>query len=273
MHLAALFIHPVKSLRGLAVTSAEVDTIGAVGDRRFLVVDPGGNFLTQRTIPAMARIGAFIDGETLTLRREGLGDLRVRRAPDPGAPLTSVRVWKSEGLEAEDCGDAPAEWLSRALEGPCRLVRIGPAFSRQVTKAAARPGDLVDFADACPFLVTSEASLGELNRRIEEKGGGGVPMGRFRPNLVLSGCEPFEEDSWKRLRIGEIVFRSAGPSTRCVITVTDQLTGERGVEPLRTLASFRRDPRDPTDVIFGVNLINESKGGVLRVGDAVTVLE
>jgi len=273
MHLAALFIYPVKSLRGLEVRSAEVDFLGAVGDRRFLVVDPGGNFLTQRTIPRMARIGATLDGPTLTLRCEGLEDLHVRLGPDPAAPLLSVRVWKSEGLRAEDCGDAPAEWLSRALAGPCRLARIGPMFSRQVLKAAARPGDSVGFADACPFLVTSEASLGELNRKIEKAGGGGVPMGRFRPNLVLSGCGPFEEDSWKRLRIGEVVFLSAGPSTRCVITVTDQMTGERGVEPLRTLATFRRDPRDPTDVIFGVNLVNESKSGVLRVGDPVTVLD
>jgi uncharacterized protein YcbX len=273
MHLAALFIHPVKSLRGVAVDSAEVDPLGPVGDRRFLVVDPAGNFLTQRTVPAMARVGAFIDTEALTLSCEGLEDLRVRRGPDPGAPLLSVRVWKSEGLQAEDCGEAPAAWLSRALGGPCRLVRIGPAFTRQVLKKAARPGDEVSFADACPFLVASEASLGEVNRRIREAGAGAVPMGRFRPNLVLAGCRPFEEDSWTRLRIGEVEFRSAGPSTRCVITVTDQMTGERGVEPLRTLASFRRDPAEPSDVMFGVNLLNESKSGVLRVGDPVTVLE
>ena len=98
-------------------------------------------------------------------------------------------------------------------------------------------------------------------------------MGRFRPNLVLAGCRPFEEDSWTRLRIGEVEFRSAGPCSRCVITVTDQLTGERGVEPLRTLASFRRNPDESGDVNFGTNLLNESKSGVLRVGDPVTVLD
>jgi MOSC domain-containing protein len=273
MHLAALFIHPVKSLRGIEVASAEVDALGAVGDRRFLVVDPGGNFLTQRTVPRMALVGAFLDESTLTLRCAGLDDLPVRRSPDPGAPLVSVRVWKSDGLQAEDCGEGPAAWLTRALGGPCRLVRIGAAFSRQILKKAAHPGDLVGFADSCPFLATSEASLGELNRRIAEAGAGAVPMGRFRPNLVLSGCGPFDEDSWTRLRIGEIVFRSAGPCSRCVITVTDQLTGERGVEPLRTLASFRRDPLEPTDVNFGTNLLNETKGGVLRVGDPVTILD
>jgi uncharacterized protein YcbX len=273
MHLAALFIHPVKSLRGLEAASAEIDPLGAVGDRRFLVVDPGGNFLTQRTIPRMAMIGARYDGPTLALACAGFGDIRVRRDPDPGAPIVTVRVWKSEGLSAEDCGEEPAAWLSLVLGGPCRLVRIGPAFIRQVTKKAARPGDLVAFADSCPFMVTSEASLGDLNRRIARAGADGVPMGRFRPNLVLAGCKPFEEDSWKRLRIGEIVFRSAGPCSRCVITVTDQSTGERGVEPMRTLAAFRRDPLQPTEVNFGMNLIHESHAGVLRVGDPVEVLE
>jgi len=273
MHLASLHIHPVKSLRGLEVREAEVDPLGLVGDRRFLVTDPDGNFLTQRTVPRMALVGAFLDAAALTLRCEGHDDLVVRRAADPRAPLLTVNVWRSEDLRAEDCGEAAAEWLSRVLRGPCRLARIGPEFRRQVLKEAARPGDLVTFADACPFLATTEASLGEVNRRIAEAGGVAVPMGRFRPNLVLVGASPFEEDSWTRLRIGDVIFRSAGPSSRCIITVTDQLTGRRGVEPLRTLASFRRDPREPTDVIFGVNLVGESKGGVVRVGDPVTVLE
>jgi|SRR5580658_6243261 MOSC domain-containing protein len=273
MHLAALFIHPVKSLRALAVAAAAIDPLGAVGDRRFIVVDPDGNFMTQRTVPRMALVGAFLDESTLTMRCRGFDDLRVRRSPDPAAPPIAVRVWKSEGLCAEDCGEEPAAWLSRVLQGPCRLARVGPAFMRQVTKKAARPGDLVGFADSCPFLVTSEESLGDLNRRIEVAGGVGVPMDRFRPNLVLAGCKPFEEDGWNRIRIGEIVFRSAGPCTRCVITVTDQLTGERGVEPLRALGAFRRDPAEPSAVNFGMNLVNETKSGVLRVGDPVAVLD
>jgi uncharacterized protein len=197
----------------------------------------------------------------------------VRRDPDPGAPIVPVRVWKNEGLRAEDCGGEAAAWLAGALGTPCRLVRIGPAFARPVKPAAARPGDLVGFADAFPFLVTSEASLGELNRRIEQAGGEAVPMGRFRPNLVVAGCGPFEEDSWTRIRVGGVVFRIGGPCIRCVITTTDQRTGARGAEPLRTLASFRRDPDDPTSVRFGQNLVHESKSGSLRVGDPVVVVE
>jgi uncharacterized protein YcbX len=273
MHLSALNIHPVKSLRGFAVQTADIDALGAVGDRRFLVVDPDGNFLTQRGVARMAQVGAFIDATTLTLRRDGLPDHAVRRGSDPAAPLLKVRVWKSEGLMAEDCGEASEAWLSGALGIECRLVRVGAAFSRPVTKAAAVPGDIHAFADAVPFLVVNEASVEVLNARIVESGGEAVPMDRFRTNLVLSGCAPFAEDSWKRIRIGSIVFRSAGPCARCIITTTDQRTGERGDEPLRTLARFRRDAGEPTHVNFGQNLVHESKTGVLRVGDPVEVLQ
>jgi hypothetical protein len=153
------------------------------------------------------------------------------------------------------------------------MVRIGAAFVRPVKPGPRLPGDRVSFADAYPLLVTTEASLRELNRRISEALGDPVPMNRFRPNLVLSGSEAFAEDTWKRIRIGNVVFRSAGPCARCIMTTTDQTTGQRGHEPLKTLAAFRRDPREPSQVNFGQNLVNETKEGVLTVGDAVEVLE
>jgi uncharacterized protein YcbX len=272
MHLAALHIYPVKSLRGLPVRSAQIDHLGAVGDRRFLVVDPAGVFLTQRSVPRMALVEASLDDSALTLRSAGFGEVRVRRAPDPGARLLSVRVWSSEGLQAEDCGDEPASWLGGVLGTPCRLARIGPAFSRPVNAGRGRPGDLVAFADGYPFLVVSEASLADLNRRIEGAGAPPVPMNRFRPNLVLGGCEPYAEDAWPRFRIGTVVFRAAGSCTRCVITTTDQSTGVRGAEPLRTLARYRRNAAEPNLVDFGQNLVHEVKTGLLAVGDPVEVL-
>ncbi len=247
--------------------------MGAVGDRRFLVVDPTGTFLTQRNIARMARVDAFIDDTSLTLRIQGSPDMVVRRDPDPDARLLSVSVWKSEKLMAEDCGDAAAEWLSLALGMECRLVRAGPAFRRPVTKPLALPDEVTHFADACPFLVTSEASLEELNERILKNGGSPVTMDRFRTNMVLTGCPAFAEDTWNRIRIGDVVFRSLGPSARCIVTTTDQLSGERGVEPLKTLATFRRNPIENSQVIFGQNLVNESKHGMIRVGDAVEVLD
>lgn len=274
MHLSALYLYPVKSLRGCAVTAAEVDALGLVGDRRFLVVDEtDGRFLTQRTLPRMALIATGFGPASLKLSAEGAGSLSVSRLPDPAAPVRNVSVWKSEGLLAEDCGDAPAAWLSDFLKVKCRLVRIGEKFLRPILKPnVAGPGDVVTFADAFPFLVIGEATLADLNDRLEAKGEEALPMNRFRPNLVVSGGEAFAEDNWPRFRIGEIVFRAGGPCARCIMTTTDQFTGVRGKEPLRTLATYRRSPADPTDVNFGQNLIHETKAGTLRVGDEVQLV-
>lgn len=271
MHVTGLFLYPVKSLRGHAVPAAEIDALGFTGDRRFLVVDATGKFMTQRTAPRMACIDARLANGTLTLSAEGAGSVSIPTASDPGASLRTVSVWKSEGLQAEDCGASASAWLSDFLGQPCHLGRIGPKFSRPILKATARPGDTVSFADAYPFLVISEASLAQLNDRIQENHGAPVPMNRFRPNLVVAGCDAFAEDAWTRVQIGDAVFRNGGPCARCIITTTDQLTGERtGKEPLKTLATFRRDLADPTDVNFGINLIHETKRGILRVGDSVT---
>ncbi|WP_415908580.1 MOSC domain-containing protein [Oleiharenicola sp. Vm1] len=271
LRVSGLFIHPVKSCRGIAVAAAEIDALGLVGDRRFLVVDETGKFLTQRTHARMACIATALDPARLTLSAQGAGTVSVPRASDPAAPLRPVTVWKHSALQAEDCGPAAAAWLSEFLGLRCALVRIGPAFERHVLKKAGRPGDLFSFADGAPLLVTGEASLADLNDRIRANGGEPVPMERFRPNLVVSGGTPFAEDDWPVLRIGDVVLRAAGKSDRCIVTTTDQRTGERGKEPLRTLATFRRDPVEPSSVYFGANFINESKRGALQVGDAVVV--
>src|SRR5580698_8217766 len=159
MHVTSLHLHPVKSLRGLSVEAAGVDDLGLVGDRRFLVVEPGGTFLTQRTIPGMARVAALLDGGSLILSSDGFGEIRVRRNPDPEARIAVVQIWRSVGLQAEDCGDAAADWMGNVLKTPCRLVRIGPAFNRPVGASYAKPGDSVAFADGFPLLIVSEASL------------------------------------------------------------------------------------------------------------------
>lgn len=271
-HLTGIFLYPVKGFRGLVPPAAEVDALGLVGDRRFLVIDETGRFLTQRSHARMALVATALAGDTLTISAAGAGAVSVSRASDPSAPLRTVNVWKSEGLLAEDCGEAPAAWVSDFLATRCRLVRIGGRFNRPVLKPAARAGDVVSFADAAPMLLLSEASLADLNDRLVARGGEALPMNRFRPNLVVAGCAAFAEDTWPRFRVGEIVFRAAGPSTRCIVTTTDQLTGERGREPLRTLAAYRRNAADPGDVDFGQNLIHETKHGTLRVGEPVTLL-
>jgi uncharacterized protein len=270
--ITGLFLYPVKSLRGCVVPQAEMDELGLVGDRRFLVVDPQGKHLTQRSLPRMARISTRLADNRLTLSTEESGSFSVPTTSDPAAALRVVSVWNSEGLRAEDCGEKVSAWLSNFLGLTCYLVRIGPAFVRPVLKSTARPGDLVTFADAFPFLLISEASLATLNDRIVENHGEPVPMNRFRPNFVIDGCDAFAEDSWSRVRIGQTVFRNGGPCARCIMTTTDQLTGERGHEPLKTLASFRRDPQEPSSVNFGSNLIHESKHGRVQLGDVVNPL-
>jgi uncharacterized protein len=272
MHLSGLFVYPVKSLRGFAVQSAEVDPLGLVGDRRFLVVDDTGRFLTQRTLPRMALIETALSARMLTLRAPHAGQIAISLSAAEAAPLRNVSIWKSENLLAEDCGDVPAAWLSDVLHFRCRLVRIGPKFHRPVLKSAAGPGDVVMFADAVPFLVLGEASLADLNDRLVAQGEDSLPLDRFRPNLVITGSPAYAEDTWSRFRIGGITFRSAGPCVRCTIITTDQLTGERGKEPLRTLATYRRSVANPSDVNFGQNLIHETKQGTLRVGDVLELV-
>lgn len=267
MHLSGVFLYPVKSLRGFAVETANLDSLGLVGDRRFLLVDENNRFLTQRVLPRMTLVVTALDAVHLHLSAEGAGSIRVPLASDPGAPVRGITLWKNEGLLTEDCGDAPATWLSDFLDFKCRLVRIGEKFRRPVG-----PHDFVHFADGYPLLVISEASLVDLNDRIVAHGEDAIPMNRFRPNLVVSGCAAFAEDTWPRFRIGEVMFRAAGPCSRCAIPTIDQITSERGKEPLRTLATYRRDPAAPQEVNFGQNLIQETKAGTLRVGDPVVVL-
>ncbi len=275
MHLTGQFIYPVKSLRGCALATAEVDALGLVGDRRFLVIDEHGQFLTQRTLPRMALVATALSNHTLTLSAAGAGACSIPRHAPPDQPpplIRTVSIWSSTGLSAEDCGDSAATWLSDFLGVKCRLVRAGAAFHRPVLKPGkARPDDVVSFPDAYPLLVISEASLADLNDRIVASGEDAVPMARFRPNLVVAGCTAFAEDSWGRIRIGDVWLRGGGPCVRCAVPAIDQLTAERGQEPLRTLATYRRDAADLTNVIFGQNLFHETKSGSLRVGDPVEI--
>ncbi|HYC71712.1 MAG TPA: MOSC N-terminal beta barrel domain-containing protein [Opitutaceae bacterium] len=267
MHVTALHVYPVKSLRGFAVPAAEVDAFGFAGDRNFLVVDPAGKFLTQRALPRMALVATALSADALTLSAAGFGSVSVRRAPDPAAPVRPVTVWKAEGLLAEDCGDEAAAFLSRFLEAPLRLVRIGPQYHRPVGDR----DDVVSFADGYPFLLLSEASLADLNDRLAAQDEDRLGMDRFRPNIVVNSCAAFAEDGWSRLRIGPVAFRNAGPCARCIMTTTDQLTAVRGKEPLYTLATYRRDRDKPANVNFGINLIHETKRGTIRVGDPVSL--
>lgn len=289
MHVSGLFIYPVKSLRGFPISRAEVDQLGLVGDRRFLLVDETGLFFTQRQHPRMAQISTRLTATELILSTESGGAINVP-VRDSAPVLRKVSIWRSHDLFAEDCGDDVAKWLSAFLNTTCRLVRIGEKFRRPVLQKPRRgltppitadtptiegrivTNDLFHFADGYPFLAISEASLDRLNDRLVSAGEEPVPMDRFRPNLVIHGAPAHAEDTWRRVRIGDLVLRAGGPCARCIVTTTHQLTGERGKEPLRTLATYRRDEDDPTNLNFGQNLVHETKSGAVQVGDTVEPL-
>ena len=266
--LSAITIYPVKSCRGISLKSAAVDTLGFVGDRRFMIVAADGTPLTQREEPRLALVETALSTENLRLSSARFSAIEIPLTL-ADSPVRRVEVWSSKGLVAEDCGDLAHQWISDLLGGKFWLVRIGAAFRRLVKNTSLAAPDLVSFADGFPFLTVSEASLADLNSRLKERAEPGLPMNRFRPNLVISECDAYAEDTWERVKIGPVTFRAGGPCARCVITTTDQLTGSRGKEPLRTLATYRRDLTDPGNVNFGQNLINEDKSGVVTVGDPV----
>lgn len=260
--LSALYRFPVKSLAGEAFQMLDVHPTGPALDRRWMLVDAQGRFITQRQQPRMTLISARVDAQGgLRLRAPGMQDIEVG---DAGGGSTAVSVW-DDRLPAACAGAEVDAWLSRFLAVSCRLVRFRDDVGRPVDPDYARPTDRVAFADGFPFLLISQASLDDLNSRLEQP----VSMLRFRPNLVVQGCEPYAEDGWRRIRIGGITFRVAKPCSRCVIPTVDLDSGERGREPLQTLMRYRR--RD-NKVYFGQNLIHDTVGH-LQVGMPVEVLE
>lgn len=258
--LLEIFIHPVKSCAPLGVAQAAVHPRGLEHDRRWMVVDPEGRFLTARQLPRLLLLGAQPRERGLLLQAPGMPALELG-IEDLGA-LQPVTVWESE-LQALAAGPAADAWLSGFLGQSVRLVHMGPGQARPVTSSRAQPGDEVSFADAMPLLVVSRASLEALNQRLPRA----VDIRRFRPNLVVDGVAAHAEDSWKRVRIGEVEFEVAKPCTRCVMVNLDPATAERdeGGEPLRTLAGYRRAEKG---VVFGQLLIPRGQG-VLQRGDAV----
>ena len=259
--LSGLFIYPIKSCRGIALRAAEVGDRGFVHDREWLVVDRDGRFMTQRDWPSLARVEVSLVPGGLSVQAEGRTTLEIA-TPAPSRTRCEVTIWK-DICTCRSAGPQPAAWFSDLLGTDCELVWMPPSEARQVDLEHARPGDRVGFADGFPFLLISQASLGELNSRLETP----VPMDRFRPNLVVDGCAPHDEDGWARITIADVAFSVVKPCARCVITTTDQRTGRRAAEPLKTLAAYRVHGGQ---VLFGQNLVHGGRG-VIRLGDECVV--
>lgn len=267
----SIHVHPVKALRGLSPRTAVVEPWGLAGDRRWTLIDDGGKVVTQRESPRLALAAAEpLAGGGIRLSAPGRPPLTVEVPEPSGTVLVDVFRTKVEAVPAAAAAHA---WCSAYLGTEVRLVHMDdPAVRRPVDPEYALPGETVSFADGFPLLVTTAASLEALNSAIADgphAHEGPLPMNRFRPNLVVAGTEPWAEDDWIQISVGDVVFRATKPSARCVVTTTDQDTAARGREPLFTLARHRR--RDGK-VLFGLNLVPVTPGTV-GVGDPVRVLE
>ncbi|MEU1511142.1 MOSC N-terminal beta barrel domain-containing protein [Streptomyces sp. NPDC005811] len=267
--LLSIHRYPVKACRGQAPREAVVEPWGLAGDRRWALIDDGGKVVTQRQQPRLAPVVAeLVPGGGVRLSAPGPEPLTVA-VPDPVGPVTlEIFRDKVEGVLA----DAEAHaWCSAYLGVDVRLVHMDdPATRRPVDPAYALPGETVSFADGYPLLLTTVASLDALNTLIADGGHaaeGPLPMNRFRPNVVVAGTEPWAEDDWTRVEIGEVAFRVAKSCGRCVVTTTDQTTAGRGREPLHTLGRHRRIGGK---LVFGQNLVPLTRGTV-RIGDPVRV--
>jgi hypothetical protein len=241
-----------------------VNPWGLAGDRRWMIVDEHARFLTQRELPRMALIQAVqYDDGSLLLTASG-HQYQTVSLPGEMADIIEVLVWK-DLVSARKAPEEASAWLTSFLGRRVNLVYMHDPSQRQTDTMYTKPGTTVSFADGYPLLCTTEASLAMLNEKLPTP----IPMERFRPNVVVSGGAPFEEDTWRRLQIGEVIFAVVKPCTRCTITTVDQDTASRGKEPLRTLNSFRKRSGN---VYFGENLVPENAGIIYR-GDAVEVLE
>ena len=254
-----LHIYPVKSLGGYQVAEAKMSQTGLGLDRRWLIVDENNQFVTQREIPAMVKLRASVHDGHLELHAES--DSIQVYSTDPAAPTVMVDIW-SDRCRAQTVAKEVNEWLCESLKMNCQLVFMPDTTHRYADSRYAMNKELTSFADTFPVSMISMASLRDLNDRLNEP----VPMNRFRPNIVIDQCAPFEEDSFGTFDVGSIRFRSVKKIGRCLIVNIDQESSETFKEPLKTLATYRSANNK---VYFGQCLLAENTGSI-RVGDQIT---
>lgn len=264
IRVTGITVYPIKSTAGIPVDQCAVESQGLAMDRRWMVVDEAGEFLSGREFPMLTQIRSQMESGGLRITAPGMDEMRIPSPAESENPRL-VRVWNDE-CRALGADRAVDDWFSRFLGTHTHLVYMHDSRQRPVDFNYGRPGDRVSFADGFPLLLISEASLEDLNTRLSAS----VSMRRFRPNIVVGGCGPYEEDDWRAIRIGETRFDSVKSCSRCVFTTIDPDSGEKHprLEPLRTLGGYRRGPDG--GVLFGQNLIPRVLG-TLHVGDVVNV--
>lgn len=265
--LTHIFVYPVKSLGGISLQSAKVEERGLQHDRRWMLIDKNGMFLTQREHPQMALLQVNIKEDMFEVahKTKTISKLQFPISnPQPSATSIAVNIWNDIVIAKIVSHDAD-QWFSEALNMDCHIVLMDNESERLTDTQYTPQQKQVSFADAYPFLIIGQESLNELNRRLKEP----LPMNRFRPNFVFSGGEPFVEDTWKDFMIGSLKLRAVKPCARCVVTTVNQDTAVKASEPLETLAKFRKDGNK---VNFGMNAVGFGDG-MLEVGDQVVALD
>lgn len=255
--VSQIWIYPVKSFGGISVHSANLLPKGLEYDRRWMLIDNGNMFMTQRDYPRMALFKLSLTGDVFTIFHSGeMIDLPFQYESEP----IRARVW-NDMVKVCEVSREHSRWISERLGVACRLVAFPEMHARAIDANYAFHHEQVSLADGYPVLIIGQSSLDDLNGRMEMA----VPMNRFRPNIVFTGGEDYEEDGWKNFRIGNCRFAGVKPCARCVLTTVDQETGLKGTEPLATLATYRRRE---SKVYFGQNLIPLNFGEI-AIGDEI----
>lgn len=261
LNISQLFIYPVKSLGGIGVDQLTITDRGARYDRRWMITDPAGRFLTLREHPEMTRLHTAIDVDALIIFDAKAPADRISTPLHPAPSGTmSVQVW-DDNVTAWICEKITSDWLSEKLGQPVLLVYMPDESRRPVDPAYAPSGSITAFSDGYPLLIIGQSSLDDLNSRLDRP----VDMLRFRPNIVFTGGTPFVEDHFARIAIADISMIGVKRCARCVVTTIDPDTGNAGPEPLRTLSTYRRHGNK---VDFGMNIV-PSGTGILRLGDEI----
>jgi uncharacterized protein YcbX len=264
IQLSQIWIYPVKSLGGVRLKNAQVLKEGLEYDRRWMIVDPGGNFLTQRKFPEMSllKIQMRADGFNIISAKENCPALFVPYQSEMKESF-EVKVW-NDVISAVLVNKEADHWLSERLRMPVRLVTMNENSKRETYVEHTDKRFPITFSDDFPLHLISEASLDDLNNRLSLQ----VGVERFRPNLVVKGNPPFSEDEWQKFRIGNVLFENISACERCMMINVDQQSGIKTTEPLRTLAGYRRTEKH---ILFGRNVICEQMG-VIREGDFIHLL-
>ncbi|WP_227803917.1 MOSC domain-containing protein [Marinomonas profundi] len=263
--LSELAIYPIKSIQGIPLQRSQVGYAGLTDDRRYMLVKPDGLFITGREHPKLTLVTAKSIGKSQwQLAHPSMSNNLILDTAQFNEDHQDVVVWEStvKGQRTHQEADV---WFSHLLGEPVQLVYFSDESERYTSR---RPDTPITFADGYPYLLTTHASLAELNRTCPQV----IQMAQFRPNLVIQGNQAFAEDSWKRIRIGNVEFENVKPCVRCIFTTLHPQTAERipKGEPLKTLGKFRL--LDNKGITFGVNLIALNTG-IINIGDDVEVLE